>query len=154
MKHRWLEIVFITPGPGANRARSRILTETGLNQLELGDVESASASLNEALTISRTLELRPLPERADMLVGLGRSLLARNRPADALPHLEDADGFWRTFDSESRWAGEASLWLGRTYAALGRDADAAAALSRARAILSRSAIRSDARLARLAEVRR
>ena len=127
---------------------------TGLNHLELGDLEAANASLNEALTISRTLERRPVPERADILVGLGRALLARKQPADALPLVQEADAFWRTFDGESRWAGEASLWLGRTYAALGRDADAAAVLSRARAILARSTIASDSELARLADMSR
>jgi hypothetical protein len=49
------------------------------------------------------------------------------------------------FDADSRWAGETRFWLSRTYAALGRDAEAAV-LSRARGILSRSVIASDARL--------
>ena len=110
----------IAPGPGASRARSLILTETGLNQLELGDVDAATGSLKEALKLSGTFQRRPVPERADLLVGLGRAMLARKQPADALPFLEEADGFWRTFDGESRWAAEASLWLGRAHKALGR----------------------------------
>jgi serine/threonine protein kinase/tetratricopeptide (TPR) repeat protein len=136
----------IAPGPRANRERSLILTEIGLNQLELGESEAAAGSLDEALKISNALEYRPVPDRADLLVGLGRTMLARKQPGEALPFLEEADSFWRQFDSESRWAGEASLWLGRAYVALGREADGMAALSRARATLSRSKIPSDARL--------
>ena len=139
----------ITPGAGADRARSLILTETGLNQLELGDLEPAIGSLNEALTISNTLQRRPIPDRADLLVGLGRAMLAQKRPADALPFLQEADAFWRTFEDESRWAGEASLWLGLAYKALGRDADAGLALARARTRLSRSKMPSDAKLLEL-----
>jgi serine/threonine protein kinase/tetratricopeptide (TPR) repeat protein len=123
----------VAPGPGASRARSLILTEMGLNQLELGDLDAATTSLKEALKLSGTFQRRPVPERADLLIGLGRVMLAQKKPADALALLEEADAFWRRFDGESRWAGEASRWLSLTYKALGRDADAAAAIARARA---------------------
>lgn len=141
----------ITPGATANRARSLILTETGLNQLELGDLDAATSSLNEALKIADTLQRRPIPDRGDLLVGLGRAMLAQRRPADALPFLEEADAFWRGFEDDSRWAGETSLWLGLAYKALGRDADAGPALSRARVRLSRSTIPSDSKLLALIE---
>jgi tetratricopeptide (TPR) repeat protein len=144
----------LPPGPKANRARSAVLTGLGLTQIERGEWEPAAASLNEALALSRILERRPVPDHADILIGLGRVALAHQRPGDALPWLEEADRFWRQFDRQSRWSGEASLWLGRAYAALDRDADATPALARARAILSRSAIPSDSRLARLAAGRR
>jgi serine/threonine-protein kinase len=140
----------ITPGAAASRMRSLVLTEIGLNEIELGNVAGASTSLTEALTISRSLERRPVPEHADALVGLGRALLAAGQPAESRPLLEEADAFWRAFDGTSRWAGEASLWLGRSYVSAGRGAEAAAALSRARAILSRSKIPADSMLLPLA----
>jgi len=45
--------------------------------------------------------------------GGGASLRRRARS-------READEFWRGFDAESRWAGEAAYWLGRCQAALGR----------------------------------
>jgi hypothetical protein len=64
--------------------------------------------------------------------------------------LEEADAFWRRFDADNRWAGDAALWLGRCYADLDRHAEARAVLARAARILSRSPIPSDAKLVRLA----
>ena len=72
------------------------------------------------------------------------------RPTDALPLLEEADRFWRGFDAESRWAGDAALWLGQCYAALNRSGDARVTLMRASRVLARSPLPEDARLSRLA----
>jgi serine/threonine-protein kinase len=136
----------ITPGAGAQEAQAAVLTEIGLNQLELGDEDSASQSLAEALAISRGLDRQAGPEHADLLVGLGRAALARHRAAEALPLLEEASTFWQQFDPGSRWTGEANLYLARAYAGLGRLAAAAAAASTAREILSKSRLPGDARL--------
>jgi tetratricopeptide (TPR) repeat protein len=120
---------------GENEIRSSVLTEMGLNQLELGDLDAAAASLEEALALSRRLQRRMVPDHADILVGLGRVALMRGRPHEALPLLEEADAFWRQFDGRSRWAGDTSLHLSRAYGALGRHAEEAAARSRATRIL-------------------
>ena len=44
--------------------------------------------LEQALALSRALQTRTAPERADVLAGLGSALLARRRPAEALPFLQ------------------------------------------------------------------
>jgi hypothetical protein len=88
----------IAHGAGSSRARSLILTEIGLNQLELEELELATGSLNEALKIPGALQRRPVPERADLLVGLGRP--ARTEAAGrSAPFLEEANGFWLSSDS-------------------------------------------------------
>ena len=61
---------------------------------------------------------------ADVFVGLGRVKMRQGRFVEALPLLEKADSFWRSFDAENRWAGEAALWLARCQQALKRSADA------------------------------
>ena len=85
-----------------------------------------------------------------------RTRTRRSRPGPrchGLGIFERADAFWREFDAENRWAGEAALWLGRCYLALGRRADADAALERAESILTRSPLPADTRLVRLARSR-
>jgi tetratricopeptide (TPR) repeat protein len=138
--------------PDAKAAYNRlpILAEIGLGHLELGDPGQAAAALDEALAQFEAHQRRTTPPHADALVGLGRARLAQGKAADALPSLEQADRFWREFDAESRWAGEAALWLGRCYAALGRAAEARTALDRAERVLSRSPLPADARLVKLA----
>jgi eukaryotic-like serine/threonine-protein kinase len=140
----------VRPGPGSERTRSLILTEIGLDLLEQDRVDGADAALSEALALSRAREHRPWPGHADILLGLGRVRLAQRRLSEAVDLLTEADGFWRRFDPDSRWTGEAALWLGRAYEAAGRPADAMAAFSRAQAILSRSPLPGDAMLLRLA----
>ncbi len=137
-------------GPKQQRERMRALAEIGLIRLDQGDAASATAILEQALKEFERLESRITPARADALVGLGRARLAQGRVADALPPLEKADRFWRDFDPENRWAGEAALWLGRVYLALGRSADAKPVLARAEKILSRSPLPGDRKLVQLA----
>jgi tetratricopeptide (TPR) repeat protein len=108
------------------------------------------AALEQARALFGELQPRVTPPHADALVGLGRANIETGRPDRALPLLEEADRFWRDFDPETRWAGEAALWLGRAYAQVGRAAEAKATLSRAKTILSRSPIQTDASLVRLA----
>jgi serine/threonine protein kinase len=131
---------------GTEWDRAAVLTEIGLLQLELAQAEPALDALAQASALYDKLELFPSPARADVLVGLGRARLALDRARDALPSLEEADAFWRGFDAENRWAGEASWWLARCYAALGRRGDAAAAYARARLILQGSPSSPDANL--------
>jgi hypothetical protein len=90
------------------------------------------------------------PNDAEILIGLGRAKLGLGRAAEALTFLEEADRFWRDFDPENRWAGEASLWLSDCYAALGRRRRSEEARERAVDILSGSTDPASLRLLRLA----
>ena len=108
------------------------------------------ASSSAALELLQRVQLRDTPAQADALVGLGRADLGLGRPAAAVAPLERADAFWREFDAENRWSGEAALWLGRCLLALGRKTEAQATLSRAEGILSRSRLPSDRKLVQLA----
>jgi serine/threonine-protein kinase len=140
----------VTPGPRATLLTARRLSEIGLNQLALGRVEAAEPTLQRALALLEQHEAQVTPIRTDALVGLGRVKLEQNRPAEALPWLQQADQFWRDFDGDNRWAGEAAFWLGRCYATLGREAAARAAYARAAKVLARSSIAADAELVQVA----
>jgi serine/threonine-protein kinase len=140
----------IHDGPRAPWNRVRALVEIGLGQVELGRHAEAAATLERALALFAQLQTRMQPARAEALVGAGRAYIGQGDPARARPLLEEADGFWRAFNPESRWAGEAALWLGRCYEALGRGGEARPALSRAARLLSRSPLPGDGPLARTA----
>lgn len=99
-----------------------VLTEIGLNQVELGTAAQAVQSLQEALSLFERLQPLTTPARADALVGLGRAMLATGRPVDALPPLEEAYRFWTTLGTDNRWASDARLWLERCRAALAHKA--------------------------------
>lgn len=114
------------------------------------DYDGAVRSLSEGRSLLEDAQKDMTPAQADAWVGLGRARMGQSRPAEALPLLEAADRFWREFDAENRWAGEAAFWLGRCYAALGRAADARRALTRAERLLSHSPMPSDSKLVRLA----
>jgi hypothetical protein len=119
-------------------------------QLDLRNVNAAQSSLDSASAILRELQPGETPLRADLSVATGRLELLRGRAIAALASLQSADAFWRVFDADNRWAGEAALWLGRTYLALNRKAEADAALKRARILLGRSKLPMDRDLTRLA----
>jgi serine/threonine-protein kinase len=93
--------------------RMNALKEVGLNLQELDRPAEAATFLESALALSRRSQSRTNPDRADVLVGLGRARMSTGRMKEALVLLEEADGFWREFDAGNRWAGEASFWLGR-----------------------------------------
>jgi tetratricopeptide (TPR) repeat protein len=143
-------LALIKEGPRAPWDRVRALGEAGLAQVELDAYDDAITSLEKARTLYVELQTVMHPARADVLVGLGRAHLGKGDPRTALPLLDEADRFWRAFDAENRWAGEASLWLGLCHVALGRSSEAAPILSRAARILARSPIPTDARLLRQA----
>jgi tetratricopeptide (TPR) repeat protein len=131
------------------------LLEAGLSRLALGEFDAARQLFirTEAL-FDDVQSQHTTPARANLLSAMARVLLQRGDYAAALRSAEAADLFWRDFDPENRWAGEAALWLGRCYLALDRGAEADEALSRAARVLSRSPIPSDAELRRLALERR
>jgi serine/threonine-protein kinase len=146
-------LAYTSKRPRSELDRGEILAEMGQARADLGLYGAAIESNTAALELLRRIQLRVTPAQADALVGLGRAHLALGRATPALAPLEQADAFWREFDADNRWAGEAALWLGRCYLALGRNADADAALGRAASILARSPIPADIRLVKLARRR-
>jgi tetratricopeptide (TPR) repeat protein len=140
--------------PGRRGYLAHGLLEAGLAKLELDDVNGAQAFFGRAEPLFSDVQRRhTTPARADLHVGIARVQMHHHNFAEALPMLEKADSFWRDFDPENRWAGEAALWLGRCYFATGRPADAQAALSRAEKILARSPLPGDVALVALARER-
>jgi hypothetical protein len=150
---RWQEeaLASVKDGPQAAWDHMRVLAEIGLSQVELGHHADAATSAERALVFFGQVQRVTTPERADALVALGRARMGQGKAADALPSLEEADAFWRELDQDNRWAGEAALWLGRCYALLGRGQASGRALARARKVLARSPIPTDARLVRLTQ---
>ena len=124
-------IAAIQSGIRADRSRMEILTEVGLNQLNLGEPAEAVRTLQQALMLFERLQPRTTPARAEALVGLGRAMMAMGKPEEALPVLEGAHRFWTEFDADNPWAADARLWLGRCYAALRRTAEAQSLLAAA-----------------------
>ena len=106
--------------PRSELDRGEILAEIGQARADLGSFKGAVASSSAALTLLERVQLRETPAQADALVGLGRANLGLGRPDAAVAPLERADAFWRDFDAENRWSGEAALWFGRCCLALGR----------------------------------
>jgi hypothetical protein len=51
------------------------------------------------------------PPRADAMAALARAHIGRHRAADALPLLEQADAFWRSFAPDSSWARDTARQL-------------------------------------------
>ncbi|MFN3564822.1 MAG: tetratricopeptide repeat protein, partial [Burkholderiaceae bacterium] len=124
--------------------------DAGLLLLDTGDAAQALRHLDDARQRYAGLQGRVSPDHADALVGAGRARLALGRAQEALALFEQADDFWRDFDADNRWAGEAAYWLARCYEALDRHAEAKQAYARAAKILARSPLPADKRLARLA----
>ena len=63
----------------ASRERMFLLTELGLNRLELGHFEEALDALEQARGVFEASQSQPTPERADALLGLGRRMLVIGR---------------------------------------------------------------------------
>jgi len=120
----------LSDDPYNDVALSRVLIEQGLTKVETGAIESAVSDLGRAHDLLTRLQKGMTPLHADALVALGRATMGR-RPMDAIPLLERADAFWREFEPDNPWGGEAALWLGRCHLALGRNAEARQALQRA-----------------------
>jgi serine/threonine-protein kinase len=133
--------------------RATVLTELALDRLELGQAQQALALFEEARGPAGQSAPTLTPTRVDALVGIGRAHLALGDARSALEPLQGADAFWRTFDADNRWAGEAALWLGRCLLELGRTDEARTPLARSARILSNSPLPSDTKLVLLARQR-
>jgi serine/threonine-protein kinase len=100
-------------GRGAELRRMRALTEIGLALLDLDRPDDAGRALEQALALSRQAQTHAAPDRADILVGLGRANLAQGRSAAARELLLEAHAFWRDFDPGTPDAKQAARWLAR-----------------------------------------
>jgi serine/threonine-protein kinase len=137
-------------GASSPTAQFRTAAERGLNLLALGDAAAALPELERALALHREQIDRITPARSDVLIGLGRARLQLRQAGDALAPLQQADAYWREFDADSRWAGEAAYWYARGLTAVGRGAEARTHYTRAARLLARSAFPGDAQLAQQA----
>jgi eukaryotic-like serine/threonine-protein kinase len=123
------------------------LLEMGSLKLAQEDHEAAGAFFDRAELLFRDVQgPRTTPARAELLVGMARVRMQRKDFSAALPLLERADEFWRSFAPDNRWAGAAALWLGRCELALGRGGAGKKSLARAAKLLARSPISEDVRL--------
>jgi eukaryotic-like serine/threonine-protein kinase len=139
-------LTLIPDGPAADLERSPVLAELGLSQLEMGHYSEAQGFLENAHRMFGRLQTQMTPEHADVVVGLGRLRLQQGRPQDARALFDQATAFWKSFDPDNRWAGEALFWSAHCLKALGREEDASKQLAHSLKILSRSPIPADARL--------
>jgi hypothetical protein len=100
-------------GRSSPLTRMKALTEIGLGLVDVGRPREALKTLGQALAVSRQVQTHAAPDRADILVGLGRANLAIDRRAEACRALRAANAFWRGFDSRTREAREAARWRSR-----------------------------------------
>jgi len=127
---RSLEESVIQPSHRGDHAHG--LLEAGLTRLERGEFDTARQLLERARVLFADVQKqRMTPARADLLVGLARLDLQRADNDGALHSAQEADLFWRGFDSKNPLAGAAALWLGRCHLVLGHQAASSEALSRA-----------------------
>jgi tetratricopeptide (TPR) repeat protein len=131
-----------------SRWKADALNGIGLAQLAQGHAPEAEATLRLADTAARTYFVNMAPPRADVLVSLGHVVLEQGRAAEALPLLAEADAYWRGYDPQNRFAGEAAYWHGRALLDAGKSNEGRDALDRASKILGSSPIASDAQLAK------
>lgn len=108
----------LRPGAAGDGPRMRELAEAGLAEVELGAWPAAEATLGEALALQVRRQLRVTPERADVLLGLGRARLGRGDARAALGPLEEAERFWSRYAPGGAAEAEVARWLDRCRAAL------------------------------------
>jgi hypothetical protein len=88
------------------------LTAVGLARPDLGQHDEAVAALAGAADLA-TGTAQHGPDRADILLGLARSAIARGRPAEVRSLLGEAARFWREFAADAPEAREVATWLAR-----------------------------------------
>ena len=147
LRQHEVSLTVVQPGARYELHRARVHTEIGLDLVALDRNEDAAEMLRSVIADGSQLFITPNPMQSDALVGLGRAHLARGAAAEARTSLAQADEFWQGFDATNRWAGETAFWLGRCDRALGRSAEAEHSLRRATAILDKSPLAADRKLA-------
>ncbi|HEX2032441.1 MAG TPA: adenylate/guanylate cyclase domain-containing protein [Actinomycetota bacterium] len=125
-------------------ARVRLLAAQAEIDIAAGDLETASAAVDELDGIVETYEPPALHAMAACVRGaLG---IAQGDPAAALPHLQRARQQWQEVDAPFE-AAETRLYLGSAYRALGNDEAAALELRAARSAFERLGARPAAQRA-------
>ena len=114
-----------TAGPPdpPSRIRAAAVLGAGRAQLELGRLKEAEQSLQEAEAAYRKIHQLPTPALADVQVARGRVAMLEGRTEEASQLFTEADEFWRGYESQSRWAHEASQWRERQAANAARSPD-------------------------------
>ena len=113
LRYQQLALQSLDRGRGAELRRMRALTESGLALLDLARPDEAARALDAALALSHQSQTHLGPDRADILIGLGRVHLSRGRSAAACERLATANAFWRDFNPAAREARDAAQWLAR-----------------------------------------
>jgi tetratricopeptide (TPR) repeat protein len=111
------------PPDPPSRIRAAAVLGAGTAQLELGKLREAEQSLQEADAAYRKIHQMPTPALADVQVARGRVAMLEGRTEDASQLFTAADEFWRRYESNSRWAREASQWRERQAASRTRSPD-------------------------------
>jgi len=104
-----------TAGPpeAPTRIRAAAVLGAGMAQLELGKLQEAEQTLQEADAAYRKIYQLPTPALADVQVARGRVAMLEGRADDAAKLFTAADEFWQRYEAKSRWAREASQWRER-----------------------------------------
>ena len=104
-----------TAGPpeAPTRIRAAAMLGAGMAQLELGKLQEAEQTLQEADAAYRKIYQLPTPALADVQVARGRVAMLEGRADDAAKLFTAADEFWQRYEAKSRWAREASQWRER-----------------------------------------
>ena len=92
------------------KATGIALAEIGRAALDANRVDTAIASLTQAIAILREEEAMPTPQQADAWVALGRAHLLKGQVGEALRGLALASEFWQQFDPNNAFSGEAAFW--------------------------------------------
>jgi eukaryotic-like serine/threonine-protein kinase len=124
------------PGLGGAKVPAQQRAELGRLWLETGRLDEAASALEPAIQELQTLEPTATPQQADAWLALARVRLRQGRVAEALPGLQRADAFWRSFAPEQASAGEAAYWLGQGLAEAGDPRAAQVQELRARPLLA------------------
>jgi tetratricopeptide (TPR) repeat protein len=104
-----------TAGPPdpPSRIRAAAVLGAGMAQLELGKLQEAEQTLQEADAAYRKIYQLPTPALADVQVARGRAAMLEGRADEASALFREADEFWRRYAAKSRWAREAAQWRER-----------------------------------------
>jgi serine/threonine-protein kinase len=91
--------------------RAEALLGIGVARLELGQASEAERWLRQADESARKTFLGMMPLRADIMLALGRALLAQQKVTEANEAFVVANAYWRGYDPEHPCASTAAHWL-------------------------------------------
>ena len=135
-----------------SKFRIEALLGIGVARLELGHAADAEKWVRQADEAARGTYPNFIPVRADIIMNLGRALLAQGNVPAAREAFAAADNYWRGFDASNRSAGEAAFWLAQAMRAAKANREARVEFTRAVKILEASPLRADAKLVQAARL--